>query len=186
MTATLFTIAPAEAAQKRNILFPTLPDFVWSAVIIVIAIVLVAKFVVPKFMAIMDERNAKIAQGVALAEQAKQTVADAQAKAQTQIERARRDASDIRAEAHNQASKTIADAKERAQAEADRVTATAERQIQAQRQAAEVSLRDDVGALASQLAEKIVGEQLSDQQLSARVIDRFLEQLEAVPAQKGQ
>ena len=38
-------------------------------------------------------------------------------------------------------------------------------------QAAQISLRTDVGMLASTLAERIVGEQLSDTALSERVID---------------
>ena len=46
----------------------------------------------------------------------------------------------------------------------------------------EISLRTDVGLLASTLAERIVGEQLKDAELSARVIDRFLDGLEAAPA----
>ena len=58
----------------------------------------------------------------------------------------------------------------------------AERQIQAEKQAAQISLRTDVGLLASTLAERIVGEQLKDAELSARVIDRFLDGLEAAPA----
>ena len=52
---------------------------------------------------------------------------------------------------------------------------------QADKQAAQISLRTDVGLLASSLAEKIVGEQLKDTELSARVIDRFLDDLEAAP-----
>ena len=52
----------------------------------------------------------------------------------------------------------------------------------ADKQAAEISLHTDVGLLASDLAERIVGEQLTDTALSARVIDRFLDELEKAPA----
>ena len=45
-------------------------------------------------------------------------------------------------------------------------------------QAAQISLRSDVGMLATELAEKIVGEQLKDTALTARVVDRFLDDLE--------
>ncbi|MBF0943292.1 MAG: F0F1 ATP synthase subunit B, partial [Actinomyces sp.] len=47
------------------------------------------------------------------------------------------------------------------------------------RQAAQISLRSDVGLLASELAEKLVGEHLENTDLTARVVDRFLDELEA-------
>lgn len=177
--------AVAETSQQPNVLFPTLPDLVWSAIIMAIALILVAKFVVPKFRDILDQRNTKIRQGVQLAEDAKQTVADAKAQAAAEVDQARREAAQIRDDAHAQAARTVAEAKDRAEAEAARILDNAERQIQAQRQAAEISLRSDVGLLASELAEKIVGEQLRDRELSVRVIDRFLDQLETTGAKKG-
>ena len=42
-----------------------------------------------------------------------------------------------------------------------------------------VSLRTEVGTLATQLASKIVGESLNDDERSNRVVDRFLADLEA-------
>ena len=44
------------------------------------------------------------------------------------------------------------------------------------------SLRTEVGSLASELAEKIVGESLTDDERQQRVIDRFLADLEAQSA----
>ena len=55
----------------------------------------------------------------------------------------------------------------------------AQRQIEAERQAAQISLRADVGMLATELAARIVGESVTDQALQSRVIDRFLDNLEA-------
>ena len=59
------------------------------------------------------------------------------------------------------------------------VRAAAERQIEVERQAAQISLRTDIGLLATSLAEQIVGEQLTDPAVSSHVIDRFMDQLEA-------
>jgi F-type H+-transporting ATPase subunit b len=41
-----------------------------------------------------------------------------------------------------------------------------------------ISLRNEVGALAVELASKIVGEALDDQARQSRVVDRFLDDLE--------
>jgi F-type H+-transporting ATPase subunit b len=51
-------------------------------------------------------------------------------------------------------------------------------QIESERQAAVVSLRSEVGTLATTLAGRIVGEALNDDERSARVVDRFLADLE--------
>ena len=49
--------------------------------------------------------------------------------------------------------------------------------IEAERAAAAVSLRSEVGTLATTLAGKIVGEALNDDERSARVVDRFFADL---------
>ncbi|HLV57212.1 MAG TPA: F0F1 ATP synthase subunit B, partial [Actinotalea caeni] len=60
-----------------------------------------------------------------------------------------------------------------------RIIETAHRQIEAERAAAVVSLREEVGGLATELASRIVGESLADEARQSRVIDRFLEELDA-------
>ena len=60
-----------------------------------------------------------------------------------------------------------------------RIVEASQRQILAEKQAAQISLRSEVGLLASELAEKIIGEQLTDTALTSRVVDRFLDELEA-------
>jgi len=66
----------------------------------------------------------------------------------------------------------------KAQEEAARITASAHASIEAERQQAINSLRNEVGALATELASKIVGEALDDQVRQSRIVDRFLADLE--------
>ena len=72
----------------------------------------------------------------------------------------------------------MTEAKETAVAEAGRITAAAHSQIEAERQAAFVSLRSEVGTLAIDLAGNVVGETLSDDARATAVVDRFLADLE--------
>ncbi len=67
-------------------------------------------------------------------------------------------------------------------AEAARVTSSAHAQIEAERQAALVSLRSEVGTLAIDLAGGVIGESLSDDAKAQAVVDRFLAELEAEDA----
>ena len=59
------------------------------------------------------------------------------------------------------------------------VTATAQAQIEAERQSALVSLRSEVGTLAIDLASGVIGESLTDDRKAQNVVDRFLADLEA-------
>ena len=59
------------------------------------------------------------------------------------------------------------------------MTASAQAQIEAERQSALVSLRSEVGTIAIDLASGVVGESLSDDAKAKAVVDRFLADLEA-------
>lgn len=160
---------------------PHVADLVWGTVCFAIIALALVKYALPRLNAVMDERAAKIEEGLALTEQARQGQAEAKAQAARLVEDARVEAAHIRDNAQSEAKQIIAEARAAAAEEAGKALSAAQRQIQADKQAAQISLRSDVGMLAADLAEKIVGEQLQDTALSARVIDRFLDELEAHP-----
>jgi F-type H+-transporting ATPase subunit b len=76
--------------------------------------------------------------------------------------------------------------KSQAQAEADRIAANAHTQIEAERQAALVSLRKEVGALALDLAGAVVRDQLSEDKKAKALVDGMLKDMtaDAAPAKK--
>lgn len=168
--------------ESGNMLLPETSDLVWGTVAFLIIAVVLLRYALPRFTKVLDERTRRIEEGLELADKAKEDQTNAELKAARLVEDARRDAAKIREDAQVQAQEIVAAAREAAQGEAGKALDAAERQIQADKQAAQISLRTDVGLLASSLAEKIVGEQLKDTELSARVIDRFLDDLEAAPS----
>ena len=143
------------------VILPPLYEIFWSAVVLLIVLLLVGRYALPRIYQTMDERAAKIEEGLGAAEQAK---ADQAAAA--------REREEIIREAHAQAH-TI---RERANDEAKAIVAAARHEATSE---AKISLRSEVGLLASELAEKIIGEQLTDTALTSRVVDRFLDELEA-------
>lgn len=171
--------AAEEAEESHNILLPHTYDLVWGTLCFLIIAVVLMRYALPRFNAILDERTAKIQEGLDLTEKVKAEQAGAEAKVRNEIEAAVLEASRIREAAHTEAAAIVAQARSQAQAEAGRERAAAQRQIEAEKQAAQISLRSDVGMLAASLAERIVGEQLTDSELSGRVIDRFMDELEA-------
>jgi F-type H+-transporting ATPase subunit b len=95
-----------------------------------------------------------------------------------QLSKAQSEAQTLREEARVQGAAIIEDLRAKAQEEAARITSAAHASIEAERQQAVTSLRNEVGALAVELASKIVGEALDDQARQSRIVDRFLEDLE--------
>ena len=139
----------------------------------------VAKVVVPRFEKAYAERTEAIEGGIEKAERAQAQATAALEQYQSQLADARGEASQIREDARTQGAAILAEMREQAQAEADRLVANAHTQIEAERVAAVTSLRSEVGSLASDLAEKIVGESLTDDERQQRVIDRFLAEIES-------
>ncbi|WP_372449398.1 F0F1 ATP synthase subunit B [Cellulomonas hominis] len=171
--------AETEEVEGWRLLVPAGYDILWSTVVLVVIGVVFYKLVLPKFQAVLDERTAKIEGGLAKASRAQEEAAAAKAEYEQQLQDARTEAARIREEARAEAGQIVAEAREKASAEAARIAETAQRQIEAERQQAAVSLRADVGSLATQLASKIVGESLEDEARRTRVVDRFLDELDA-------
>jgi F-type H+-transporting ATPase subunit b len=75
--------------------------------------------------------------------------------------------------------------REQAQTEAARIVEHGKSQIEAERQQAVTALRAEVGALATGLAGRIVGESLDDEARQSRVVERFLADLETSGTANG-
>ena len=135
--------------------------------------------VAPKMEAMYEERAAAIEGGMAQAEEAQAEARAALEKYNAQLAGARTEANEIREAAREQGASIVAEMRGQAQSEAARITESAKRQVDAERQQAVVSLRQEVGALSTTLASKIVGESLEDEVRQNGIVDRFLAELEA-------
>ena len=138
-----------------------------------------AKYVVPQLETLYAERTAAIEGGIEKAEEAQKEATAALEQYREQLAEARAEAAKIREDARAQGAQIVAEMREQAQAEADRIKSAASQQIAAERQQAITQLRTDVGTLATDLASRIVGESLADAARQSRVVDRFLDELEA-------
>lgn len=176
----------AEEPSAKTPVIPHLGELIFGLIAIAILYYVVATRVVPRLETIFAERTAAIEGGIKKAEQAQAEAAAALQEYQSQLAEARSEAQRIREEARAEGAAIIAEMRERAQSEANRITAGAQAQIQAERQQALVQLRSEVGDLATRLAERIVGESLQDQVRQSNVVNRFLDELEAAPAASTQ
>ncbi len=177
---------PLEGGIDLGPLLPEhLSELIAGFVVFAIIFVVVWKFVVPRFEETYAERTAEIAGGIEKAEAAQAEAAAALAEYKAQLAEARAEGAKIREDAKAQGAAAAAEIREAAAADAERLLANARAQIQAERTAVVASLRGEIGGLATQLAGRIVGESLDDDERARRTVDRFLTELEAQPAEKA-
>lgn len=114
------------------------------------------KFIWPPLMSAIEERQQKIAAGLAAADRARQELADADARVAEELRDARGKASEIIDQAHARANQIIDEARQEAIAEANRQKAAAETAIAAATTRVREDLRRHVSALAVSGAEKLI------------------------------
>jgi len=175
-------LVAAEAEGEFNVLRIPLYEFIIALVAFGIVLAVLAKVALPKVKQILDEREEAIAGGIRKAEEAQADSAKLKAQLEAELDAARQQAAEIRTQAQADKAQIIEEARQQAQAAAKQVTDQAQAAIAADRSKAMADLRTSVGAMAVDLAGKIVGENLSDDQNAQRVVDRFITDLEGSTA----
>ena len=117
---------------------------------------LVMKFGWPHIIAAIEERQAKIAEGLAAADRARQELADADARVADEIRKARVDAVAIIDKATSQANQIVDKARTDAIVEGTKQKAIAAAEIESMAHRAREELRGKVASLAIAGAEKIL------------------------------
>jgi F-type H+-transporting ATPase subunit b len=168
------------AEANQDPLLPSTPELVVGAVCFVLVFGIMGYVLMPRIQKILAQRTELIEGGLAKAEQEQADAAQVLERYRQQLAEARHEAARMREEAREQGAQIIAEMREQAQAEARRITESAQAQIQAERQQALTALRAEVGALATELASRIVGESLEEAARQGRMVDRFLDELEQV------
>jgi F-type H+-transporting ATPase subunit b len=172
-------IEMAAEETGTNPFIPADYDIIWSIIPFAIILAVFIFFVVPTFRKILDDRAAVIEGGIAKAESAQAEAAEALAAYNLQLAEGRAEAARIRETARTEGAQILAELKEQASAESARILANAQVLIEAERQAALVSLRTEVGSLAIDLASGVIGASMTDDAQASAIVDRFLAELES-------
>lgn len=167
------------AGAEKPPLIPYIPELIFGFVMVGIVYAVVSRKVVPNIERAYEERRAAIEGGMKQAEEAQAAAAAALESYEAQLAEARAEANAIREQAREEGASIIAQMRNQANVEATRITESAKRQIEAERQQAVVQLRQEVGTMSTALASKIVGESLEDEVRQKGIVDRFLAELES-------
>ena len=170
----------AASSSGQDPLIPSGAELVIGLICFIVVFGILGKMLMPRIQKTLAERTDLIEGGLNRSEEAQAEAKELLEQYRAQLAEARHEASRMRAEAQEQGAQIIAEMREQAQAEGRRITEAAQSQIEAERQQALISLRAEVGKLATDLASRIVGESLTDEARQRRMVDRFLNELEQV------
>jgi F-type H+-transporting ATPase subunit b len=134
------------------------------------------KYVWPPLMGILEERTAKIAEGLAAAQRGQADLEEAQAKVGESLNEAKQQAQEIINQAQKRANEIVDEAKDVAREEADKIKAAATADIDQQINSAREHLRKEVSSIALAGAEQILKREV-DAKAHAAVLDELVAQI---------
>ncbi len=134
------------------------------------------KYVWPPLMQALEERQAKIADGLAAAERGQQDLERAKAKVGDDMKAAKEQAQEIINQAQKRANEIVDEAKGIARTEADKIKASAEAEIEQSINSAREQLRKEVSVIAVSGAEKILKKEV-DAKTHGAVLDDLMAQI---------
>jgi F-type H+-transporting ATPase subunit b len=172
------------APLAGNFLVPN-GTFLVELLAFAILVYIFGKYLIPPINKAMTARQEAIRKQFADLDSARADANAAEAEFKAQIADARHEAARIREEAREQGAQIISEMRQQGETEKARIIESGHAQISAERQQAVASLRAEVGTLATDLAGRIVGESLEDDERSTRVVDRFLADLDTLEASRS-
>lgn len=117
----------------------------------------------------LEERRARIAEGLSDAQKAVEDLERAQEKAEKILEKAQKNSTDTLKEAKSAAGEIVDQARDKATKEAERVKKEAVAEIEAQKEAAIRLIRKEAGHLSVEVAARVMRENLTSEQRTKMV-----------------
>lgn len=144
------------------ILVPQLGLFFWSLVVFLIFFFILRKFAWKPIISMLKEREESISQSLQQAEKAREEMAKLQADNEKLLNDARHEREKMLKEASQVRDEIIAKAKEEASSAAAKEMEKAKVQIESEKMAALITVKNEAGMMALQIAEKILRHELAN------------------------
>lgn len=160
-----------------GLLTPELGLFVWTLIAFVIVLVILRKAAWKPILKTLNERETGIAESIAAAERVKKEMGQMQAENEKLMAQAREERSLMLKEAKETKDRIVNEAKEQAKAEANKIIVDAQNQIQQQKLAAMTEVKNEIGTLAVQVAEKILRQQLATAEAQNSFASKLTEEI---------
>ncbi len=148
--------------------------FAMQAFILIVLIFLLGKFAWKPILNAIEGREEGIKDALQAAENAKKEMQNLQADNDRLLKEARAEREAMLKEAREIKDKMISDSKEQAQLEGDKIIKQAQAAIEGEKKAALADIKNQVGNLSVEIAEKVIKEQLSDKDKQLKLVEGLL------------
>jgi F-type H+-transporting ATPase subunit b len=160
-----------------QLLTPSLGLIVWTLLAFLVVFFVLAKFAWPAIINGLREREKTIADSLASAENIKAEMAKMKSENEALLVQAREERAGMLKDAKNTADKMVTDAKEKAKAEYDKILADAQAAINQQKNAVLTDLKNQVGSLIIEVAEKVLRQELNDKAKQENYIKQLTDEV---------
>jgi F-type H+-transporting ATPase subunit b len=144
-----------------DLLTPSFGLLIWTLLAFGIVFYILKKFAWKPILASLKERELGIAESIATAERVKAEMAQLKSENEALLAKAREERAQILKEARDIKEKILTDAKEQAKVEANKIISEANAAIQTQKMAALTDVKNQVGLLVIDVAEKVLRRELN-------------------------
>jgi F-type H+-transporting ATPase subunit b len=162
-----------------NPIVPDATELILGAVAFAVVFFFLYTRALPGIRKLLEERTEAIEGGLLKAEAAQAEAERIKTEFTAKLAESRHEAAEVRAKAQAEGAALVDKAREEGVKQRESIVAAGHAQLSADRNSAIAVLKADLGKLAVELADKIVGERAADAALQERIIDRFLDDLDA-------
>lgn len=145
-----------------ELLLPGLGIIFWTFIAFIVVLIILKKFAWKPILKSLKDREENIATAIASAEKVKSEMAQLKNENEALLAKAREERATLLKDAKDTSDKMVADAKEKAKAEYDRIVADAQAAIIQQKNAALADVKNQVGSLVIEVAEKVLRKELAN------------------------
>ncbi len=148
--------------------------FFWQVIILVITLLLLAKFAWKPILSALEAREEGITNALLAAENAKKDMQNLKADNEKLLAEARAERDMMMKEARELKDKMIADAKDEAQSQGEKMIAQAKASIESEKNAAMAEIKNQVSSLSIEIAEKLLKAELTNTEAQSKLVEKML------------
>jgi F-type H+-transporting ATPase subunit b len=156
------------------------PDFgliIWTLLAFLVVLFILKKFAWKPILNALKERETTIADSLATSERVKAEMSQLKSENEALLAKAREERAQLLKEARDTKDRIISEAKEQAKIEANKIVIDAQAAIQQQKMAALTDVKNQVGTLVIEVAEKVLRRELGNKTEQESYIKQLAEEV---------
>ena len=162
--------------DPMSLVTPAIGLMFWTCIIFILLVLVLKKFAWKPILSAVDKRNESISNSLLAAEKARDEIASLTANNEKIIAQAKMDRDVLLKEARDMKNEIILQAKDTASKEADKIITSAKEQISNEKMKALTELKNQVAAISIEMAEKVLGSELSNVDAQKDLVNRALKE----------